>query len=117
VPERVAVSLGVPLGVVVPDGVRVADPVGLGVILGVLESDAPALGVPDGVGAALGVGDAETGRPEMTTLSTRKVDVLHGSCEKRQQKLGASDAFAGSVPVAKPVSHPLGSDTLGAAPA
>lgn len=116
--ERVVVMVAVPLGVAVADGVHVADPVGVGVTLGVLESDAPKLGVLLGVGAALGVGDAETGRPTMATLSMRNVDVLHGSCEKRQQKLGVSEAFPGKVLVAKPVYQPdTASDTLGAAPA
>ena len=96
--ERVIVGLGVLVGVEVTDGVRVADPVGLGVMLGVEESDAPVLGVPVAVGAALGVGVAETGRPAMTTLSTRNVPGPHGWCEKRQQKPGAFDAFPANVP-------------------
>lgn len=118
VPERVVVTVAVPLGVVVDDGVHVAELVGDSVISGVLESDAPRLGVLLGVGAALGVGDAETGRPTMATLSMRNVDELHDSCEKRQQKLGASEAFPGNGFVAKPEYHPdTASDTFGEAPA
>lgn len=114
----VCAALGVALFVDEPVGVPVNDAVALCVPLGVRESDAPVLGVPLGVVAALGEGVAERGRPRITTLSIRKVELLVGSCEKRQQKVGESDAFAGSSPVVKPTYQPeFGSDALGAAPA
>ena len=116
--DGVPAALPVPEGVAVAVGVPAGEPDGLGETLGVALEDEPALGLPLAVGAALGVGVGESGRPAMTTLSMRNVEVDVGSCEKRQQKAGASDALAGSAPVAKPVSQPEpGSDAFGAAPA
>ena len=69
-------------------------------MLGVAERDDDAVpdGVADGDAPAEDVCDA-TGKPPIVNENTRNVPAGATSDEKRQQKLGASDAFRARTPV------------------